>query len=589
MASCLIRHLPLVILCAVSTTKAQLDSLSKTNFLFILFDDLRPELNAYGRKHMITPNFDRLAAKSVIFDKAYCQIAVCNPSRDALLTGLRPDTTGTYAFQSSFRPHVTIQSHLVDAGYYTAGYGKVNHWEEADAEQWSYEQWPPQANWYKYQMDERDLMNATTQPDRLKKEEDFRDHQIATKAIEGLRRLATDKNDKHFMVAAGFKLPHLAMHVPWQDYEVYTDQDRMAGWALTKKERKFPSSAPPVAYRCCAMPKFRYMVAEGQEMSRKTVELGSINMRFSESMRNELMQGYCAGVTFADRQLGRILDAIDELQLWNNLTIVLSADHGIHNGEKGMWGKWSLFDESTRVPLMIYHPQSPYKGKHYSHPVELIDIYPTVLDLVQVDGDREQVCRKGHLCRRLQGKSRAALVLGKSLPPHLAKSAEYSEPRSADSKDTVVSLQSSPDDVAISQTWRCSHAEREQEAKDTAMNGLDRRKGKTLKQMRYSNWKDCDKGVLGPNVQSVMGYSMRTDDFRYTAYFQWHKEKMVPKLDAPILEEELYDNRGETLEDFTHLELTNVANRGAFKNVTATLRRQLIAKIRETFLFRGPF
>ena len=415
------QNLLLAFLCTVAATLAQLDSLSKTNLLFIIYDDLRPELNAYGRKHMVTPNFDRLAAKSVIFDKAYCQIAVCNPSRDALLTGLRPDTTGTYAFQSSFRPHVTIQSHLVDAGYHTAGYGKVSHWEEADAEQWSYEQWPDQENWYTYQNEERNLMNATTQPDQWREEKDFRDYEIATKAIEGLHELATKRNNKHFMVAAGFKLPHLAMHVPRRDYEWYKDLDRMAGWALTKKERRFPPSAPPVAYRCCASPKFRYMMAEGQEMSHKSVTLGSINMRFSASMHDELMQGYCAGVTFVDRQLGRILDAIDELQLWNNLTIILTADHGMHNGEKGIWEKWSLFDESTRVPLMIYHPQSPYKGKHYSHPVELIDIYPTVLDLMQVDSDRDLVCRKGHLCRWLQGKSLASLVLGNLLPPALAK------------------------------------------------------------------------------------------------------------------------------------------------------------------------
>ena len=127
------------------------------------------------------------------------------------------------------------------------------------------------------------------------------------------------------------------------------------------------------------------------------------------------------------------------------------------------------------------------------------------------------------------------------------------------------------------------------EAKDIAMSGLDASTGDKPKHIRYSNWKDCDKNELGPSVLSVMGYSMRTNDFRYTAYFLWHKKKMFPKLDQPPTEEELYDNRGETLEDFTHLELTNLANRGAFKNVTATLRRQLIAKIQDTFVFRGPF
>lgn len=98
----------------------------------IMFDDLRPELKAYGREHMITPNFDRLAAKSVLFDHAYAQIAVCNPSRDSLLTGLRPDSTGTYAFQSSYHPHVLIPQRMVNGGYNTAGFGKTLHWESSD-------------------------------------------------------------------------------------------------------------------------------------------------------------------------------------------------------------------------------------------------------------------------------------------------------------------------------------------------------------------------------------------------------------------------------------------------------------------------
>jgi arylsulfatase A-like enzyme len=110
----------------------------QTNLLFIIFDDLRPELSIYGRKHMITPNFERLANRSVIFDLAYTQIAVCNPARDSLLTGLRPDTTGTYGFQNTFYPNMIIPTHLVRSGYNTAGIGKVLHWDGNDKEIWNY-------------------------------------------------------------------------------------------------------------------------------------------------------------------------------------------------------------------------------------------------------------------------------------------------------------------------------------------------------------------------------------------------------------------------------------------------------------------
>ena len=135
------------------------------NFLFVMFDDLRPELNVYGRSHMITPNFDRLASRSVIFDNVFAQIAVCNPSRDSLLTGLRPDTVGTYSFQSTFRPHLIFPNQFVKAGYKTAAYGKIAHWEAADKTIWNVEGYDN--DWYKYQVRERAFMNSSTMPDKV--------------------------------------------------------------------------------------------------------------------------------------------------------------------------------------------------------------------------------------------------------------------------------------------------------------------------------------------------------------------------------------------------------------------------------------
>jgi iduronate 2-sulfatase len=117
-----------------------------TNFILIMFDDLRPELSIYGRDHMITPNFERLAARSVVFDNAYAQISVCNPSRDSLLTGLRPDTLGTYNFQSSFPPHLIMPMRFSKAGYNTAGYGKILHWDTDDKDIWNVDHWD--GKWY---------------------------------------------------------------------------------------------------------------------------------------------------------------------------------------------------------------------------------------------------------------------------------------------------------------------------------------------------------------------------------------------------------------------------------------------------------
>jgi arylsulfatase A-like enzyme len=109
-----------------------------TNLLLVMFDDLRPELSIYGREHMITPNFERLAKRSVVFDYAYCQVAVCNPSRDSMLTGLRPDTISVYGFQNSYGYHMIWPKQLARSGYNTAGIGKIRHWDDKDTETWTH-------------------------------------------------------------------------------------------------------------------------------------------------------------------------------------------------------------------------------------------------------------------------------------------------------------------------------------------------------------------------------------------------------------------------------------------------------------------
>ena len=204
--------------------KTQQRKAPATNLLMIMFDDLRPELSIYGRDYMITPNFERLANRSIIFDNAFCQVAVCNPSRDSLLTGLRPDNVGTYGFGHSFRPHQTINSLLVGAGYNTAGVGKIVHWDEPDHAQWSFSQWHD--DWYGYQNAEWNWMNSSTMPDKVRPEEEFRDYKYASRAISDLRALSSSqkRTGKNFMLGLGFKLPHLCMHIPFKYFDLYRNR-----------------------------------------------------------------------------------------------------------------------------------------------------------------------------------------------------------------------------------------------------------------------------------------------------------------------------------------------------------------------------
>ena len=304
----------------------------QTNLLFIMFDDLRAELSIYGKSGIISPNFERLAARSVVFDNAYCQISVCNPSRDSLLTGLRPDTVGTYGFQSSYgtyKRHLLLPTRLKRSGYTTAGYGKIRHWDGGDGSVWSENY---NGNWYGYQGEEWNFMNSSVMPDKVRAEETFPDYIFASKAIEGLQRLS--KLNEYFMVSVGFKMPHLAMHVPYKYYDMY--RSRVHQWNATEAELRYPLTSPVVSYRCCA-DSYHYMNDEGALKSNRTYETRHINDTFPLTVHQEMMWGYAAMVTFVDKQLGRVLDAVDELELWGNLTVVLTSDHGMHNGEKGIW------------------------------------------------------------------------------------------------------------------------------------------------------------------------------------------------------------------------------------------------------------
>lgn len=311
----------------------RVSGLRQTNFLFIIFDDLRTELSIYGKKGMITPNFERLAAKSVMFD-SFCQVAVCNPSRGSLLTGLRPDTLALYDFRTTYGSYHKVETFplkLKTAGYRTVGIGKIHHYDiESD---WDFFD---SSNWYDYQNEENLFMKSEVMPDKIRPEEEFRDYKFTSQAIDQIYKLHQAIDGKYFMLALGFKMPHLEMHVPYKYYDMYRNRSSM--WDLTTSDQlKFPESSPMVSWRPGFVKNYRYMNHEGELPSKEGFPLIQINDSMPHRAYKEMMWGYSAMVTFVDKQIGRILDTIDELQLWNNITIILTSDHGMNNGEKGIW------------------------------------------------------------------------------------------------------------------------------------------------------------------------------------------------------------------------------------------------------------
>lgn len=617
--------------------------LEKTNLLFITFDDLRPDLSIYGREFMITPNFERLARHSVTFDYSMCQVAVCNPSRDSLMTGLRPDTTGTVNFENSFNGVDSLPSLLVKNGYNTAASGKIFHWDHQDHNKWTHGVYLN--NWYEYQSRENNFMNSSTMPDKVKKIEDFRDYDYVEHALQKFDQLIKLPNP--FMLGMGFKLPHLAVHLPYKYYEMYKDPARMEKWKLSKHELRFPSSANEISYRCCADHSFKFMNEEGALRFNHSVKIGKVNEPFLQKMHDEMMQGYAGSITFLDDLLGKLLDYMDAHDLWKNTTVVLTSDHGMHNGEKGIWEKWTLFEESSRVPLLISHPHSPFKGKRYPYPVESIDIFATLDEIlgltrrhVDFAGDRPL----------LQGKSLAPVIFGDALYNKLFHSTSllksifstkifstYSvsenfvpitvEPISQDG------LKGSPpievklsyknhmpimkNQVAITQAIRCADkrlanpipmALRLKRDEDYLATGFHKRtspwrdcsvkkhtydeKIPTIKQLVHNPFFDIENGIK-VNLTSIqnykdeyvlMGYSMRTSEFRYTCYFHFDRNTRTPLLNYPPFEEELYDHRNETLADFTKREIINLAIFPQFKTQCLKLRRQLLS-----ILHKGNF
>jgi iduronate 2-sulfatase len=299
--------------------------------LFIVIDDMRPELSIYGKNWAHTPNFERLANRSTTFDLAFAQVSVCNPSRDSMLTGLRPDTVGVHNFQASFRPHSPFFSDLKKAGFATAGIGKVFNWDGEDGEIWStYSSY----NNPGFGPGQRDTtIKPIDQADAV-----FGDYQATSAAIAKLKSLSV--NGKPYAIGLGLQSTHAMSPIPKKYFDLTKNYRRTHPWpAYNAKEMTFPKSAPIQSYHCCVslgfVPLNRSMMALQPHATQLIIE--RLPNPFPEGVYEEIMWGFLASVAFVDAQLGRILNAVDELKLWDSLTIIVTSDHGTHMGEKGIW------------------------------------------------------------------------------------------------------------------------------------------------------------------------------------------------------------------------------------------------------------
>ena len=365
------------------------------NVLFIVIDDLRTELGCYGARSVRSPNIDRLAREGVLFERAYCQYSLCNPSRTSLLTGLRPDRSGVVGNHVHFRDRhpnlVTLPQHFKQHGYEARALGKIWHGvfpkgssrqpadTMGDPPSWSRSPYRPGPRYYYTEAGIEQAKRAYKRMYRVESptpdewttrlvfgpmteapevdDDVLYDGDVAARAIETLREL----RDAPFFLAVGFIKPHTPFVAPKRYWDLYDAREIELATRTT-----LPEGAPAFSgHRSGEVRRYTDQPARGA---------------FSTENQRRLRHGYFACVSYIDTQVGKILDELHRLELHEKTIVVLFGDHGWHLGEHGLWGKGTDLELDTRVPLIVSAPGLAVNAKTAAM-TELLDLYPTLSEL----------------------------------------------------------------------------------------------------------------------------------------------------------------------------------------------------------------
>ncbi|MDB4654368.1 sulfatase [bacterium] len=335
------------------------------NVLFIAVDDLRVELGCYGQKHVRSPNIDKLASQGALFERAYCQQTVCNPSRASLLTGRSPDQLQVWDLPTHFRVHspgvVTLPQLFKSHGYHTQCVGKIFHnWRQdewkGDPVSWSV----PSSLHYNSHGNDKPQVEGVLPPNlasgvggtecRDVPDESYFDGRVAVSASRVLRECAA--RERPFFLAVGFWKPHTPFNAPKKYWDLYERSKIPLPRHLT----------PPRAVPQLAMTSARYRGGEDSDLLK------------------EMHHGHLAAISYLDHQVGRLLKTLDELSLRKETVIVFFSDHGLHLGEHGLTRKTTVFELDAHIPLIIATPDQT-EGKRVPGIAELLDLFPTLTEL----------------------------------------------------------------------------------------------------------------------------------------------------------------------------------------------------------------
>jgi len=489
----------------------------KPNFLFIAIDDLRPELGCYGSEIAITPNLDALAEKGLLFNRAYCQEAICSPSRASLMTGARPETIKiieNYIYFRDLNPDiVTLPQHLIANGYETVYFGKVFHGKFTDDENsWSRESakdkvgvklpklpggyaLPENQEIYiknkaamkakygeaaKYGLGMGPAYECADVPDHT-----YIDGYNTELAIATMKDML-EKDDKPFFLGLGFHKPHLNWVAPKRYWDLY-DPEKIP----LATQVNGPENGAEMGLHASFELRVRYGIPK----------TGSIEPELATTLKH----AYLACVSYVDAQIGRMIAALEEAGIRENTIIVVWSDHGWHLGDMGIWGKATNYEIATRVPMMIWTPDMPdeNRGKKTDALVELVDIYPTLCDLAGVS-------QPGHL----EGQSFVPLLHN---PKQNWKTAAFSQFPTPALREWAANPLSSG-------------------MRETYFGPLIKEVEDRIIDQQKEKW---DRDLF---ENHLMGYAMKTDQYRFVVW----KDRRHPD-DKPIFVE-LYDHNTDPTE-----------------------------------------
>ena len=354
----------------------------KLNVLLIVADDLNCDIGAYGNSVVKTPNIDRLAEKGILFENAHNQYPLCGPSRASFLTGMYTNQTkitkNNMNLRNSIPDVITLGQRFRQQGYQSVRIGKMFHYDNPSAIGTSGNDdiysWDQTINPYGRDKIEEYKINTLT-PRRYGgtlswlaadgSDEEQTDGIGSSEAIKKLDQFAVSETP--FFLAVGFFRPHTPFVAPKKYFDIYD-----------RKKIEIPESSSEY-------------LATLPEPAAKSIRAKKEPVESRKERAQEIKEAYFATISFVDAQLGRILDYLEASGLDKNTIVVFTSDHGYHMGEHGHWQKQTLFENSTRIPLIISNPNSEKKGVKSNSPVELIDLYPTLMDLTNINTPKHVV------------------------------------------------------------------------------------------------------------------------------------------------------------------------------------------------------